>query len=68
MVKSLVNRKGYDGILRCERNSQIGGHLLYYRYLRNIFLLPFSVDSKIQDCREAKLSIFIMVSLRITNK
>ena len=58
MVKSFVNRKGYDGILRCERNSQIGGHLLYYRYLRYIFLLPFSVDSKIQDCREAKIEHF----------
>lgn len=58
MVKSLVNRKGYDGILRCERNPQIGGHLLYYRYLRYIFLLPFSVGSKIQDCREAKIEHF----------
>ena len=43
MVKSLVNRKGYDGILRCERNSQTRSHLFYYRYLRYIFLLPFKL-------------------------
>ena len=54
MVKSLVNRKGYDGILRCERNSQIGGHLFYYRYLRYFVLLPFKLKEIVAHVRYSR--------------
>lgn len=54
MVKSLVNRKGYDGILRRERNSQIGGHLFYYRYLRYFVLLPFKLKEIVAHVRYSR--------------